>query len=95
MKSAMLAPQWRKRAFFVRRKEIESAHETKQHQNERVSLTEIESSESFDERLVFPEIGDREPQRIHQNVFVRDMVAERKEKARRIQRPLRDGMIGG
>src|SRR5260370_27323695 len=54
-----------------------------------------ESCESRDERVVFPEIGDRQAQGIRQNLGVWDVVPEGEEKARRVERALRNRMVRG
>src|SRR6266478_8747585 len=45
------------------------------------------------ECLVFPEIGDRQPQGIRQNLGVWNLVPEREEKARGVERALRNRMV--
>src|ERR1700724_2556774 len=94
-KRARLPPQWRKRAFLYgarksRRlmrpntpRETSVAEANKEFLIMRpapdLGFESFGYGQSFGERLVFAEVADREPERVHEDVFIRNLVAKAEE----------------
>src|ERR1700730_14076900 len=59
------------------------------------SFESVGYGRSFSECLVFAEVADREPERIHEDVFIRNLVAKAEKQTGRVERLSRDRVIGG